>query len=78
LPVIAVKEKGLAEIIKDGLNGFFAKTDDPENLAQKTLTLLSDTERLKKFSEASRNLSLEYSHEKVTHLLEDLYKKVLK
>lgn len=77
LPIIAVNEKGLAEIIKDNVNGYFAKTDNPGDIAQKTLMLLCDTERLKIFSEASRNLALDYSHEKVTHLLENIYKKVL-
>jgi len=77
LPIVAVKEKGLAEIVKDNENGFFAKTDDPQDIAEKTLMLLADDNLLKKFSENSRNLALEYSQEKVTAKLEEAYKKVI-
>lgn len=78
LPVITVKEKGLAEIIKENINGFFAQTDDSENIAQKTLELLTKPELVKKFSQASRQMALEYSEEKVAALLEESYKKILK
>ena len=77
LPIISVREKGLAEIVKENINGFFARTDDPADLAQKTLDLLGDDERLAKFGAASRQLALEYSEEKVLKDLEKLYKKLL-
>ncbi len=78
LPIIAVKERGLSELIHDNVNGFFAKTDDSGDIAQKTLRLLSDSDLLKKFSDASRSLALEYSHEHVGHLLENFYKRLIK
>lgn len=78
LPIIAVKERGLSELIHDDTNGFFAKTDDPEDMAQKTLHLLSDPNLLKKFGEESRTLALEYSHEHVASLLENFYKNLIK
>jgi len=78
LPIIAVKERGLAELVKENINGFFAKTDDPSDIAQKTLDLLNKPELLKKFSEASRVLARQYSHEQIAVTLEDLYKKLLK
>lgn len=77
LPIIAVKERGLAEMVKENINGFFAKTDDSSDLAQKTLDLLASSELLEKFSGASRVLALQYSHEQVAATLEDLYKKLL-
>lgn len=77
LPIIAVKENGLAEMVKEGQNGFFALTDNPADLAEKTLALLADRELLKKFSRASRLLALEYSKEKISALLENFYKKVI-
>lgn len=77
LPIIAVKERGLAELVRENVNGFFAKTDDPADIAQKTLDLLTNPELLKKFSAASRALALQYSHEHVTTTLESLYKKML-
>lgn len=78
LPIIAVKERGLSELVRDNVNGFFVKTDNPEDMAQKTLTLLSSPELLKKFSSASRSLALEYSHEHVASLLENFYKNLIK
>ncbi len=77
LPVITVKEKGLGEIVKENVNGFFAETDNPKDVAEKTLKLLTDSRLIEKFSIASRNLALEYSKEKVAAKLEEAYKKVL-
>lgn len=73
LPIIAVRERGLAEIINDNVNGFFAKTDDPADMAEKTLELLSNSALLKKFGKASRKLALQYSHKQVTSDLEKKY-----
>ncbi len=78
LPIITIKEKGLAEIVQENINGFFAKTDDPEDIAEKALELLSNEDLLKKFGENSRKLALEYSKEKVATKLEEVYKKVIK
>lgn len=78
LPIISVREKGLAEIIKENINGFFARTDDPADLAQKTLDLLGDAQRLAKFGAASRQLALEHSEEKVTDPLIKFYEETIK
>ncbi len=78
LPIVAVKEKGLSELVHNNINGFFARTDDPKDMAQKTLRLISDQNLLKKFSDASRFLALKYSHEHVASLLEGFYKKLIK
>jgi 1,2-diacylglycerol 3-alpha-glucosyltransferase len=78
LPIVTVKEKGLGEIVKENINGFFAQTDDPQDIAEKSLKLLSDNNLLKEFSENSRNLALEYSKDKVTAKLEEAYNKVIK
>jgi len=77
LPLVAVREKGLSELVQDNVNGFFARTDDPQDLAEKTLDLLSDAELLKKFGENSRKMALEYSEETVTAKLEEAYEKVI-
>jgi len=78
LPIIAVKEKGLAEIVNQGGNGFFTQADNPEDISQKTVALLDQPELMEKFSRASRALALDYSKEKVAVLLENSYRKVLK
>ncbi|MDD2753718.1 MAG: glycosyltransferase [Candidatus Portnoybacteria bacterium] len=78
LPIVAAKENGLAEIVEENTNGFFARTDDPADIAQKTLAILSSPELLGKFSEGSRRLVMEYSEEKILTRLEDYYKELLK
>ncbi len=77
LPMAAVGEKGLKEIIKDGINGFLAKADNPADLAEKILRLIADESILKKFSQASRAQAMNYSKETVTALLEQNYKKAI-
>lgn len=77
LPLVMVKENGLSELINEKVNGFFCKTDDPEDMAKKTLKLLSNSILLKKFSAGSRKMALEYSNEKITELLIEAYKKII-
>lgn len=76
LPIVAAAEKGLIEIIKDGVNGFLVKADYPADLAEKILSLISNPALLKEFSQASRAEALNYSKENVTGLLERVYKQV--
>jgi 1,2-diacylglycerol 3-alpha-glucosyltransferase len=78
MPIVSVKELGLAEIVKEHVNGFFTKTDDPGDMAQKIINIISDQDVMKKFSEASRTLSLEYSKDNITDLLEKSYIKTIK
>ncbi len=77
LPVVAVPEKGLKEIIEENVNGFFAETDNAKDIAQKTLDLISKPALVEKFGAASRRLAMEYSREKVSKFLENYYKKIL-
>lgn len=77
LPLVVVKENGLAELVKENINGFFCKTDNPEDMAEKTLKLLSNTGLLKKFGAGSRKIAMEYSNGKITNLLIESYKKII-
>jgi len=76
LPIVAVAEKGLTEIVKDGINGFLTKPDNPTDLAEKILRLVSYDSILTGFSRASRAQALNYSKEVVTKLLEQIYARV--
>ncbi len=78
LPMVLVQEKGLAELIQENVNGVFAKTDDPADIAEKTLSLLSSPELLKKFGQGSRQMAMECSNEKVTNLLIESHEKTVK
>ena len=77
LPLVMVKENGLSEMIKENTNGFFCKTDNPEDMAKKALKLLSDARLLKKLGAGSRKMAIEYSDEKITKLLIEAYKKII-
>jgi len=78
LPIILVREKGLAQLVQENINGFFAKTDDPSDMADKTLKLLNDEELLKKLSQGSRQMAMEYSPQKVTGFLIEHYNNIIK
>ncbi|MBU1102064.1 glycosyltransferase [Patescibacteria group bacterium] len=77
LPFVAAAEKGLVELIKDGVNGFLVKADNPTDIAEKVLRLITNESMLKKFSDASRVQAMNYSKETVTALLEQNYKKAI-
>jgi glycosyltransferase involved in cell wall biosynthesis len=77
LPIVAVREKGPAEIVKDNANGFFVQPNDPQEMAKKITELLSSPEKLKQFSLASRTLALNYSKENIIARLENLYLSLL-
>ena len=64
-------------LIKEDINGVFAKTDDPTDIAQKILSLLPNPELLNKLGRGSRLLAMEYSNEKVTDLLIKSYEKTI-
>jgi D-inositol-3-phosphate glycosyltransferase len=43
-PVVASRVGGLAEIVRDGIDGFLVPPDDPKALAEKLAVLLSNRE----------------------------------
>lgn len=77
LPVIAVDALGLPEIVKNEVNGFIVPPDSPEAMARKMQELVADDKLLKKFSVASRNLSLNYSQLKIAESLANVYQNLI-
>ncbi len=78
LPIVAVSSLGLLEIVAGGENGFLISPDNPKEMAEKTILLLNDQEKLKKFSEKSREMSLLYSDESSAKKLLVIYEKLIK
>ncbi len=79
LPIIAVSEKGLKEIVNNKINGFLVPADDTEAMAKKIIELISDDNLLKQFSAASRaTAEAEYSPESISSSLEKHYQKIIK
>ncbi len=77
LPLVIVKEKGLAELIEENQNGFFAKTGDPADMARQALKILTSPDLIQRFSTGSRNLAEQCSREKTTKKLISIYQNLL-
>lgn len=77
LPIVAVREKGPAEIVKNNTNGFFAQPNNPQELAEKITELLNSPEKLESFGLASRKLAMNYSKKSIIAKLEALYKDII-
>lgn len=73
LPIVAVGEKGLLELVKTGVNGELVPADNPAALAEKLLALAADRDRLGKYGRSSRDLADAYSTETISEQLENLY-----
>lgn len=54
-PVVGYRHGGVCEMVADGENGLLAEVRDPQDLAEKILTLLGDDALRNKMAEASRN-----------------------
>ena len=76
LPILSVSSLGMVEIVKDNENGFLLSPDNPDEMAEKILYLLNDEQKLKAFSEKSRELSLSYSDTEYAKKLIEIYKKL--
>jgi L-malate glycosyltransferase len=77
LPIVAVSENGLKEIIKDNENGYLCRADNEEEISQKIKDLLENPEKHRQFSLCSRKLACEYSKGKVMGLFEECYQEVI-
>lgn len=78
LPIVATRVGGLPEIIKDEKNGFLVEPANPEQIADKVLTLLADVSLRQKMSETNRNKVQQYSWQNTVGQLEAIYRRVLK
>ena len=71
LPIIGVRARGLPDIIKD--NGLLANPNDPEDLAQKVVELLSDKVKREKMSQEYQKMAQEYSVDNTAQNLLKVY-----
>lgn len=77
LPVVAVPERGLAEFIHDGDNGCWARTDDPQSMAELAMDILHDPVLRETMSCRSREIALQYSYQEFGRNLEHLYENLI-
>lgn len=73
-PIVLI-DKGVSEVVEDGVNGFIANTSD--EMADKVVTILSDKTLQKKFGQASKQLAGRYTEENQTKKLEKLYEQAV-
>lgn len=78
IPVIASEVGGMAEIIRDGHDGFFFEFGDSENLCSKIETLMRDDEMRKKIiSNAYKKVTSLYSEEHYYRQVSNIYNSLL-
>jgi glycosyltransferase involved in cell wall biosynthesis len=77
-PVVATNTGGPKEIVVDGETGFLVPLAQPNVLAQKLLTLLTDESLRKKMGEKARNTALAcFSWHRISEKYHRLYKSLL-
>ena len=79
IPIVAFDAPcGPKDVIRDGKNGFLVKSGDVETFTNKTLQLI-ESEDLRKFmGKSSRELSLNYSEDKIMQQWISLFQEVIK
>jgi glycosyltransferase involved in cell wall biosynthesis len=76
LPIVMVDEP-VTEVVKDGVNGFFAN-DDPIDMAAKLRRVLEDPGLRKEMGKNSKQIARKFSEKRQTKLILDIYDRILK
>lgn len=74
LPVVATDEGALPDLVKDNVNGFLFKNNDPVSCIEKLNILINDNRLIKTFGLKSRERVLPHDRKNVMSRLEDVYK----
>lgn len=77
IPVISSNTGGLPEVNIDGYSGFLCPVGDIEFMAQKAIFLLSNKERLEKFSRQAMEQASKFELSKILPIYEDYYFEIL-
>ncbi len=73
LPVVTTRVGGIPFMVKEGETGFMVDADDHEGLARGVLTLLQNPEIARLFSISGRRVAEEYSWEKISQTVLNMY-----
>ena len=73
LPIIAVNEMALPELVHHGENGYLFKNGDVDDLAGCIVEMFSDEEKRKRMAEKSLEIIKEHDLEKTVYQFEDIY-----
>ncbi|MEC9491595.1 glycosyltransferase family 4 protein [Flexistipes sp.] len=77
LPVVATKAGGLPELVKDNYNGYLCNVKDYKGVADKSVILLNNKEKMQRFSLNSLEISEEYGDKNMNEKYKNLYQKIL-
>lgn len=77
LPCVGVNSFALPELIQNEINGYTVEPGDYQTIAEKTIEILKDKEKYRKFSENSIQIAKTHDIYDCANKLEDLYKRTL-
>lgn len=77
VPVISSNTGGLPEVNVEGVSGYLSNVGDIDDMVDNALKILRDKETLAKFKKGAKEVSKNFSIEKIVPLYEDLYFKAL-
>ncbi len=75
LPIVLI-DRDVSEVVKDGVNGYYAE-NDPHDFAEKVLSILKSPKKRTEFGEQSKKLALRYTEKRQIHKVIDLYERVI-
>jgi len=76
LPIVTTNVGGLPEIVKNRENGFTVESRSPEALAEKILLLLENTCLCDEICKTNKENAKNYSWDKITQKLENVYREI--
>lgn len=78
LPIVGTPVGGISDFLTDGETGFFAKVDDPKDLASKIDLLLGDAKLRKRIAQNGKKLIGEkYSWDLIAGKINTIFKKII-
>lgn len=77
LPIVMIDEP-VTEVVKDGVNGYFSRPDDPIDMAAKISAILEDPKLQKRMGAASKKIAADYSEKIQSDKLLVIFKDILK
>jgi glycosyltransferase involved in cell wall biosynthesis len=77
VPVVASNAGGIAEVVEDGVAGLLCQIGDVEALANAALHLLSDPDRLERYSLQAMESANRFHIDRVLPAYERVYERVL-
>jgi len=75
-PVVATRSQGAVDMIADGKDGFIAEPRNPQDIGEKIQSILADEPLRKKMSSNALDKAREFSWEKCTGKLVEVYKSI--